>query len=579
MSLMTSAASKDEFDNSPASIALIGAGPTAIYTLQALLVHAACPLSITIFEEQPRAGLGTPYRPGWNDPAMLANIASIELPPIGETLVEWLARQSPERLASYNIDPDSIDERTFYPRVVLGHYLLDRFEALVAEGRDAGHSIDVRARSRVTDIAADGDELLLSIQPRGGSAYQAPFAQILIATGHEWPDEPEVRPGYFSSPWPASALKRIPAGPVGIRGTSLSAIDAAVALAVNHGEFVIADGDEAGEPAPGQSVPAADPELRWQPTAASERLRITMMSRKGLMPEAEFYHPIPHEPLTIFTEAAVDALIDAGEEDLLDRTFDLFMEQVRDDDPDYAGQVWENATVEAFCESYFADRIDADPFEWAQANLDEARRNFETGTVVQWRYTILRAHEVFARIVPHLDEDDHRRFSSHLQPIFTDNYATVPHASIERLLALHRAGALDILAVGDDCKLDTRSGSSGATMMADGEQHHFPAFIDATGQRPLEAAAFPFQTLLEQGVVQDAAQTEAGSRGIAIDEDYRPISDQQAARHIHLLSLPFILGRHPFIQGLTSCHEIGEAAGKALAAAAACATSSTSRTE
>jgi hypothetical protein len=78
-----------------ASIALIGAGPTSIYTLQALLARAAGPLSITIFEEQARAGLGTPYRPGWNDPAMLANIASIELPPVGMTLVEWLARQAP----------------------------------------------------------------------------------------------------------------------------------------------------------------------------------------------------------------------------------------------------------------------------------------------------------------------------------------------------------------------------------------------------------------------------------------------------------------------------------------------------
>lgn len=577
MSVMTPARGEDDLETGPASIALIGAGPTAIYTLQALLAHAACPLAIVIFEEQPRAGLGTPYRPGWNDPAMLANIASIELPPLGETLVQWLARQSSERLASYGIDPACIDERAFYPRVVLGHYLLDRFEALVVDGRDAGHSIDVRARSRVIDVAADGENLLLTVRPRGQAEYQARFAQVLIATGHEWPEEPEVRPGYFSSPWPASALKRIPVGPVGIRGTSLSAIDAAVALAVNHGRFVIASGEEAGEPAPSESLPAEDPELQWEPNTASDRLLITMMSRKGLLPEADFFCPIPHEPLTIFTEQAVDSLIDAGDAGMLDRTFDLFKKELRVADPCYAEQVGMDADVEAFCQSYFADRIDADPFDWALANLDEARRNFETKTIVQWRYTILRAHEVFARIVPHLGEEDHRRFSVHLQPIFTDNYATVPHASIERLLALRRAGVLTILAVGDDCKLDTRSGASGATMTVEGKQHHFPAFIDATGQRPLEAAAFPFQTLLEQGVVQDAEKTEAGSRGIAIDQDFRPISDHLVSRHIHLLSLPFILGRHPFIQGLTSCHEMGEAAGKQLAALAACPSTETAR--
>jgi uncharacterized NAD(P)/FAD-binding protein YdhS len=127
--------------------------------------------------------------------------------------------------------------------------LRDRFEALVAKGRAAGHVIDVRVRSRVTDIAAEGDGL--SVQPRW-PGLPGRFGQLVIATGHEWPEEPEVRPGYFASPWPASALKRIPAGPVGIRGTSLSAIDAAVALAVHHGAFVIA-GEDAGEPAPGRA--------------------------------------------------------------------------------------------------------------------------------------------------------------------------------------------------------------------------------------------------------------------------------------------------------------------------------------
>lgn len=59
------------------SIAFVGAGPTTIYALCAFLNEAVRPAAVTIFEEQPRAGLGTPYRLGWNDPAMLSNIASI----------------------------------------------------------------------------------------------------------------------------------------------------------------------------------------------------------------------------------------------------------------------------------------------------------------------------------------------------------------------------------------------------------------------------------------------------------------------------------------------------------------------
>jgi uncharacterized NAD(P)/FAD-binding protein YdhS len=70
------------------SIAFVGAGPTTIYTLNALLNHAVRPFFLTIFEEQSIAGRGTPYRPGWNDPAMLSNIASLEIPPLLETLVD-----------------------------------------------------------------------------------------------------------------------------------------------------------------------------------------------------------------------------------------------------------------------------------------------------------------------------------------------------------------------------------------------------------------------------------------------------------------------------------------------------------
>ena len=74
-------------------IAIIGSGPTGIYTL-ADLMKTSSPLAITVFEIEADAGKGTPYHPDVNDQAMLANIASIELPAVRETLVSWLRRQS-----------------------------------------------------------------------------------------------------------------------------------------------------------------------------------------------------------------------------------------------------------------------------------------------------------------------------------------------------------------------------------------------------------------------------------------------------------------------------------------------------
>lgn len=537
------------------SIAFVGAGPTTLYTLHAFLAAAAGPVQIAIFERQPRAGLGTPYRPGWNDPAMLSNIASIEIPPIEETLIAWLTRQPRARLIRLGIDPEQIDEHAFYPRLALGEYFLDQFSALIERARTCDVAIEIAANTTVTDIVADRDGFTLSVEPGDDSPVERCFDQVVIATGHQWPEDPEARPGYFTSPWPASALHRIAPGPIGIRGSSLTAIDAAVALACANGTFIEGDGD------------AFD--FRLDPGA--DALHLTMMSRKGLLPEADFYHAVPYEPLAICTPDAIERLIEANCETLLDSAYALFKQELAQADPAYARHVGlDDLVLEDFADRYFADRVAADPFDWAVANLTEARENFGRRHTVAWRYAILRMHEVLALITPHLSEGALQRFNRYLKPVFVDEYATVSHLSIERLLALRRAGVLAVVALGDDYRIDTRSGERGATLVIGGERRHFPVLIDATGQRPLAIEQFPFQTLVEQGVVRDAADGAAdGPKGVAVDDCYHPTSDQPIAQRLFCLGIPFILGRHPFIQGITSSHEMGQIIGTELARAAA----------
>jgi uncharacterized NAD(P)/FAD-binding protein YdhS len=534
-----------------ASIAFVGAGPTTLYTLKAFVEHAACPVRITVFEQQARAGLGTPYRPGWNDPAMLSNIASVEIPPLCETLLAWLNRQSRKRLISLGIDPKDIDDRAFYPRVALGRYFLDQFDRLVDEARDKGFIVDIRTGRRVLDMSVQGNGVQLEIEGEDEDIADNRFDFVVMATGHLWPEEPEARPGYFLSPWPASALKRINAVNVGIRGSSLTAIDAVVALATAHGAFI--DG--------------ADGSVEYRIGAGSEGLRLTMMSRKGLLPEADFYHPIPYEPLAVCTHEAIATLIEAQTEDLLGQAYALFKQELAHADPAYADHVGlADLALEDFAERFFADRVDADPFEWAASNLREAQANFDQQTTVPWRYAILRMHEVLALIIPHLDEEALESFGKHLKPAFVDEYASVPHLSIQRLLALHRAGHLDVLALGNNYRVETHGAEPGVNVVINGKRRHYNVFIDATGQRPLEADDFPFPALLEQGIVLDAQDADAGAtKGISVDETFHPASSDPRAQRLFCLSLPFILGRHPFVQGITSSHEMGGIVGEELA--------------
>jgi uncharacterized NAD(P)/FAD-binding protein YdhS len=533
---------------------LVGAGPTAIYTLQALLERAAPPASITIFERQRRAGQGTPYSANWADSIMLANIASIEMPRLPQRLADWLRSETDERLASLGVAREDIDDRAFYPRLALGEYLAAQFWALVHRARSHGIEIEVRTQSTVTDVRITGEQITLTVADSRKAATQCPFDYVVLATGHQWPADPEIRPGYFTSPWPASALARIHSCAVGIRGTSLSAIDAAVALANHHGEFVPTEGND----------------VQYRANQATEDFSITMFSRKGILPEADFYHPIPYEPLAICNAETMEQLIArCGTEGLLDAAFDLFRQELTQADPDYAETLGHRAqTLEEFCEAYFEKRVQADAFVWARRNLEESATNAELKLTVKWRYAILRMHEVFGLLAPHLSDLDFTRFSDTLKTVFVDNYATVPHESIRRLMALHAAGKLVVTKLEDGTRVDTWSASGGAMMQTKGSRVHFPAFIEAMGQQVSSAKDFPFPSLRRQGVIQDVT-TDGGeaNRGIAIDGDFHPISACEPSHRLFCLSLPFLLGEHPFAQGITSSAEMAEVVADAIEAA------------
>jgi hypothetical protein len=147
-----------------------------------------------------------------------------------------------------------------------------------------------------------------------------------------------------------------------------------------------------------------------------------------------------------------------------------------------------------------------------------------------------------------------------------DNYATVPHDSIRRLLALRGAGKLTVNKLEDGVRFDTWSADQGAMLIDGKNRTHFPAFIEATGQQVSSAMDFPFPSLRRQGVIQDI-QTDGevdAKRGIAIDGDYHPITACEPSHRLFCLSLPFLLGQHPFAQGITSSAEMADVVAEAI---------------
>jgi uncharacterized NAD(P)/FAD-binding protein YdhS len=524
-------------------IAIIGTGPTGLYTLAAL-IDGQQSLAITLYEAGDQAGVGMPYDEHANHRAMLANIASIEIPPLTCTYLEWLREQSAGFLAGYGVAKETLHDRQFLPRVLLGHYFRAQFLALVTKATERNHRVTVFEGCRVTDLQAGDNALRLWTNRHAEPAH---FDRVVIATGHVWPSTAEGGPGYFPSPWSGLIGTAIPAGAVGVLGTSLSGIDAAMAVAVQHGCFQ-------------EQSDAPDSTLRFELNGDSADLCITLMSRSGLLPEADFYCPIPHQPLRIATPESITREIDAGAEGLLDRVFTLMAREIRDADPRWSdGIALEEQNADTFADAYFANRAERNPFRWAQRNLLEVERNKRDRHTVPWRYALLRLHEVVEDIAPHLNEHDRERFNTGLRRVFIDNYAAVPPESIRRVLALRAAGVIDVLAMGQAYQMDI--GDHGTVIKTAEGEHRFQVFIDARGQKALDLTDLPFPRLRDQLLAHSDELPPVG-------DNYTLMVPEIGGHRIALAALPFLMHDRPFVQGIAVCAEIGATIGGSIHRAA-----------
>lgn len=90
-----------------------------------------------LFERGEQAGVGMPYSPENTDPTMLANIASIEIPPICVSYLDWLKSLSASQLRRFDLAHDDLNDRVFTPRLLLGQYFRDQFLRLCGNVRNS----------------------------------------------------------------------------------------------------------------------------------------------------------------------------------------------------------------------------------------------------------------------------------------------------------------------------------------------------------------------------------------------------------------------------------------------------------
>ena len=502
-----------------------------LYTLKHF-ADSQDPLDIHVFDSAALPGCGMPYRDGMNADYMLCNAFSREIPPLTRTLAQWLKTQSPAELDEWELRPDDIDARAFYPRVLIGEFLSAEFEALCEAAEKAGHQVQVHKSCRVVDIEVERDSARLVVESDAGE-QRILVDTVVIATGHDWPTHPAIDKVELLSPWPYTRITEQKPRQIGILGSSLSAVDIVVALGHTHGEFIEQSGG-----------------VSWTPNEGAEALRVTMVSRNGIMPEGDFYYPFPYEPLVCITREAVAKEVENDKPDLLNRVFQLLLDELDAADPAYLAHLGEDArTITGFASAYFKDRETRGGLKAVRDDLQEVRASMRRKETIAYRYALLRGHENVEVALPHLEEQEWEDFTQYLLPVFADCYAALPHLSIARILAMHQADVLSIAASGDDASF-TRSDAGQIQVKYDGQELVFDCMFDARGQSPAAVSALPFAGLT--GVLANDSEP--------VLEPFKLALSVETTAQVYCLALPQVLERYPFSQGLPNCCELAETA-------------------
>ncbi len=563
------------------NLAVIGTGASTIYLLAHIERNAeslrAYIDSITLFEKSGIAGCGMPYSPETTDRFNMSNISSEEIPPLPETLYDWLASQDGEQLRNWRIDPDDLDESEVYPRLPLGRYLHTQFKSIITSLVEKGIPVSVKTNREIIDIAEDTARHRIILTD--GVEKRLPFHSVIIATGHQWSEEDRPENGYFGSPWPIFKLLPEEGGfhdfPVGTLGASLSAFDVVSSLAHRHGTF---SEKENGD-------------LTYHPHPGTEKFRLRMHSAKGWLPHLQFDQEEPFREIYRHTDrGSVFGMLD-GEGFLRISTF--FNEVCRpalsrafkkDGMPEMVGLLRDpDFGLEEFVAKMSEHHSYDDAFEGMRREMAEARESVLNHKPIHWKEVIddlMYSLNFHAEMMP---AEDHLTLKKVVMPFLMNVIAAMPLPSGKLLLALYDAGVLELVPgyVSVDEKQE-EAGRASVTVTHGGKTTtaKYGIFIDCSGQKPLDLAHYPFQSLVEDGNVRraraifidpdEAAKLAEDGKadlvfqndthkflhtgGIEIDAAYRVVShDDVPNDHIYDLAFPHTSGVRPYSYGLQAC--------------------------
>lgn len=549
-------------------IALVGGGPSALFMYRRLIASGN-KITISLFEKSGRLGAGMPYsRCGAGD-EHVTNVSANEIPDLPLKPLRWL-----EGYAKQASDSSYVGYNPYkvFPRKLFGDYLEAQFHDLIASGNVLGIKTEIFFNTKVVDISRKESSVVIFTETSGRYS----FDKVIICTGHQFPsDVNEAETGYYQSPYPPQKLSSQRDHAVALRGASLTAIDAIKTISRANGSF----------------RKTSDGSLIYKVHPSNPNFKIVLHCRSGMLPAVRFHLQDSRlkNPL-LLTSGQIAAHRATNEGFLsLDYIFEKdFKEPLRKTAPSFYEKV-KDLTMEEFVNTMLALRESTDPFVLLEEECRQAARSIEKKESIPWKEMLGVLSFALNYPAKYFSAEDMLRYKSTLHPLLGLIIAYIPQSSCKELLALHKAGCLELINVGKESRVE-RAIDTGIVYhyhdeLGNYKKIPYQTYIDCTGQQHIDLCNFPFRSLVREGSVaqaklrfQSAAaaisyrkehpeQIERGDdglyylkvAGVAINDNFQVIARSGTADDgIFMMAVPLMGGFNPDYSGLDFAEEASE---------------------
>lgn len=554
----------------------MGGGPSGLFMYKRLVESGETNITVHIFERSNQLGAGMPYSNAGANDEHVTNVSGNEIPEIVTSLGEWIKTVDEDTLHKYKIDRAKFNDYKVLPRLLFGQYLSDQFKLLQQKAKLAGVETIVHFNTSVADIIDYPTESKVTVVTDRDEKFE--FDTIVLCTGHNWPKKHEGKvAGWFDSPYPPVKLAFRANHPVVIKGSSLTAVDAIRTLSRHNGKY----------------EKNADGILTYSVDSGSPDFKLALYSRNGLLPAVRFHLEDSHlENDSLLTDEEIADHIKSNNGFLsLDYIFEKdFKEPFRDKDPNFYAMI-KSLTMEQFVEMMMDRRESRDAFELMRAEYAEAAKSIKQRKSIYWKEMLGVLSFAMNYPAKHFSAEDMLRLQKVLQPLISVVIAYIPQSSCDEMMALHNAGILSIVAVGDDSEAEPGENGGALYHYTDDtgkkRSDYFETYVDSVGQRHFSYEEFPFKGLLNGKAISPAklqfqdpetGQKEMNSKekkvildsdnnyylrvpGIAINDNFQVVDAYGALNdRIYVMAVPYISGYNPDYSGL----DFSEAASKSI---------------